>query len=358
MERDYDRLENPPDWTRFRYEPPRHHSPENEGEDHRGYTAHDYYRDEHHKGCLADHYARDEYRRGYSPIPHNTDGYRRSQSPARDRRNFQSPNSTDRNGRSKPSFEDEVVQLLRKMDTRLGNAESRLGDLITRMERVETRMERVEAGRRSPSPRRNASDLRCQGCGMSEEIEAPRPVPPDTKPVTEAPTPAQIQEQCGARSEKDGYVALITKGEPSHKGCDVVYQNHLGKVISIQQNDLDLSQAAALNGSGWSKVIKCNESSREKIPWNGLDPPSTVIFINVPVSLHGNNIPWNGLDPPKTAGDSALGWCARTTFCGGLELPMACHFDSFYSDTQNVNWNGLDPPRVALALVGRQLQFC
>ena len=96
----------------------------------------------------------------------------------------------------------------------------------------------------------------------------------------------------------------MTKEEPSHKGCDVVYQNHLGKVISIQQNDPDLSQAAALNGSGWSKVIKCNESPREKIPWNGLDPPSTVMFINIPVSLHGKNIPWNGLEPPKTAGDS------------------------------------------------------
>ena len=83
---------------------------------------------------------------------------------------------------------------------------------------------------------------------MSEEMEAPMPVPPDTKPVTVAPTPGQIQEQYFARSEKDeGYEAPITKEEPTHKGCDVVYQNHLGKVISIQQNDLDLSQAAALN---------------------------------------------------------------------------------------------------------------
>ena len=150
----------------------------------------------------------------------------------------------------------------------------------------------------------------------------------------------------------------MTKEEPSHKGCDVVYQNHLGKVISIQQNDLDLSQTTALNGWGWFKVIKCNEPPREKIPWNGLDPPSTVMFINVPVSLHGKNIPWNGLDPPKTAGDSALGWSSRTTFCVGLELPMSCHFDSFDSDTQRVNWNGLDPPRVALAFDRRQLQFC
>ena len=352
MERDYDRRENPPDWPRFQCEPPRHHSPENEGKDHRGYTAHDYYRDGHRNGYLADHYARDEYRRGCSTVPHSIDGYRRRQSPVRDRRNFQSPNSTDRNGRPKPPFEEEVMHLLRKMDTRLGNVESRLDDLTTRMERV-------EAGRRSPSPRRNASDLGCQGHDMSEEIEAPRPVPPDTKPVTEAPTPGQIQEQYGARSEKDEVCeAPITKEEQSHKGCDVVYQNHLGKVISIQQNDLDLSQAAALNGSGWSKVITCNKSPREKIPWNGLDPPSTVMFNNVRVSLHGKNIPWNGLDPPKIAGDSALGWSARTTICGGLESPMACHFDSIDSDTQKVNWNGLDPPRVALALDRRQLQFC
>ena len=173
-------------------------------------------------------------------------------------------------------------------------------------------------------PKASASDLRCQGCGMSEEIEAPRPLPPDTKPVTEAPTPAQIQEQYGARSEKyEVCEAPITKEEPSHKGCDVVYQNHLGKVISIQQNDLDLSQAAALNGSGWSKVIKCNKPPREKIPWNGLDPPSTVMFINIPVSLHRKSIPWNDLDPPRTAGDFALGWSARTTFCGGLESPIA-----------------------------------
>ena len=82
------------------------------------------------------------------------------------------------------------------------------------------------------------------------------------------------------------------------------------------------------------------------------------MFINVRVSLHGKNIPWHGLDPPKTAGDSALGWSARTTICGGLESSMACHFDSFDSDTQNVTWNGLDPPRVALALDRRQLQFC
>ena len=66
------------------------------------------------------------------------------------------------------------MHLLRKMDTRLDD--------------LTTRVERIEAGRRSPSPRQNASDLRCQGCGMSEEIEAPRPVPPDAKPVTEAPT--------------------------------------------------------------------------------------------------------------------------------------------------------------------------
>ena len=174
MERDYDRRESPHDWPRFRYEPPRHHSPENEGEDHRGYTAHDYYRDGYRNGYLADHYARDEYRCGYSPIRHSTDGYRRKQSPARDRRNFQSSNSTDRNGRSKPPFEEEVIHLLRKMDKRLGNVESRLGNVESRLDDLTTRIERVEAGRRSPNPRRNASDLRCQGYGMSEEIEAPR----------------------------------------------------------------------------------------------------------------------------------------------------------------------------------------
>ena len=103
------------------------------------------------------------------------------------------------------------MHLLRKMDTRLGNVESRLGNMESRLDDLTTRMERVEAGRRSPSPRRNASDLRCQGYGMSEEIEAPRPVPPDTKPVTEAPTPAQIQEQYGARSEKDDKGRTITQ---------------------------------------------------------------------------------------------------------------------------------------------------
>ena len=81
------------------------------------------------------------------------------------------------------------------------------------------------------------------------------------------------------------------------------------------------------------------------------------MFINVPVSLCGKNIPWNGLDQPKTAVDYVLGWSTRTTFCGGLESPMACHFNSFDSDTQKVNWNGLDPSRVALALDRRQLQF-
>ena len=134
------------------------------------------------------------------------------------------------------------MHLLRKMDTRLGNVESRLDDLKTRMDRVETRMDRVEADQGSPIPR-YADELMCQRCGISEEIEAPRPVPPDTKPVTEAPTPAQIQEQYGARSEKDEVCeAPTTKEEQSHKGCDVVYQNHLGKVISIQQNDLYLSR--------------------------------------------------------------------------------------------------------------------
>ena len=104
-------------------------------------------------------------------------------------------------------------------------------------------------------------------------------------------------------------------------------------MISNQQNDLNLSEAGALNGSGWSKVIKCNEPPTEKTPWNGLDLSSTIMFINVPVSLYGKNSPWNGLDQPETALDSALGWSARRTFFGGLESPMAYHFDSFDSDT-------------------------
>ena len=107
------------------------------------------------------------------------------------------------------------MHLLLKMDERLGNVESRLVSVESRLDDLTARMERVEAGRRSPSPRQNASDLRCQGYGMSEEIEAPMPVPPDTKSVTVAATPAQIQEQYGARSEKDeGYEAPITKEEP------------------------------------------------------------------------------------------------------------------------------------------------
>ena len=59
-------------------------------------------------------------------------------------------------------------------------------------------MVRVEADQGSPIPR-YADDLMWQGCGISDEIEALRPVPPDTKPVTEAPTPAHIQEQYGER---------------------------------------------------------------------------------------------------------------------------------------------------------------
>ena len=158
MERDYGCRYNSPDWSRFRYEPQRHHSPEKEGEDHRVYTAHDYNRDGRRNSYLADHYARDEYRcgystvphsiegyrRGYSLIPHSIDGYCRSQSPARDRRNFQSSDNTERNGRgmsrsqgSRPSFEEEVMRLLRNMDMRLD-------DLTIRMERVETRMKRIE----------------------------------------------------------------------------------------------------------------------------------------------------------------------------------------------------------------------
>ena len=54
-------LDNSPDWPRFRYEPQRDHSPQNEGEDHRGYnTAHEYNRDGHRNSYLTDHYARDE----------------------------------------------------------------------------------------------------------------------------------------------------------------------------------------------------------------------------------------------------------------------------------------------------------
>ena len=87
------------------------------------------------------------------------------------------------------------MHLLLKMDRRLGNVEPRLSDLTTRMERV-------EADQGSPIPR-YANDVMCQRYGISDEIEAPRPVPPDTKPVIEAPTPALIQEQYSARSQKD-----------------------------------------------------------------------------------------------------------------------------------------------------------
>ena len=81
-----------------RYEPPRHHSPENEGEDHKVIPLTIYNRDGHRNSYLAAHYARDEYRRGYSTVLHSVDGYRRSQSTARDRSSFQSPSSTDKNG--------------------------------------------------------------------------------------------------------------------------------------------------------------------------------------------------------------------------------------------------------------------
>ena len=109
------------------------------------------------------------------------------------------------------------MRLLRNMDMRLD-------DLTTQIERFETRMERVEADQGSPIPR-YADDLMCQGCGISDEIEEPRPVPPATKPVTEAPTPAQIQEQYGARSEKDEvYETPITKKEPTHKGLPKSHQ--------------------------------------------------------------------------------------------------------------------------------------
>ena len=98
-------------------------------------------------------------------------------------------------------------------------------------------MESFEAGRGSPIPR-CADELMCQECGISEEIEEPRPVLSDTKPVTEALTSAQIQEQYGARSEKDEVYEIP---------------------ISIQRNDLDQFQAAELTYLGWSKVINCKE---------------------------------------------------------------------------------------------------
>ena len=75
----------------------------------------------------------------------------------------------------------------------------------------------------------------CQRCGISEEIESRRLLPPDTKPVTEALTTTQIQEQYGAISENDKeYEMPITKTELTLKGCDIVHQNNLGNVISIQ----------------------------------------------------------------------------------------------------------------------------
>ena len=47
-------------------------------------------------------------------------------------------------------------------------------------------------------------------------------MPPDTKPVTEALTSAQIQEQYGARSEKDEVHEIpIAKKDLTHKVCDV-----------------------------------------------------------------------------------------------------------------------------------------
>ena len=139
------------------------------------------------------------------------------------------------------------------------------------------------------------------------------------------------------------------------KRCNVVHQNHLEKVISIQHNDIDLSRAAALTDLGWSKVIKCNEQPREKIPWNCLDPPSTIMFTNVPDSLHGENIPWNGLEQPKTN-------CFRLVrkldlFFRSIETPIASHCYSFDLDTRKVNWNGLGLPRVAMAFDRGQLQF-
>ena len=75
----------------------------------------------------------------------------------------------------------------------------------------------------------------CQRCGISEEIESPRPLPPDSTPVTEALTITEIQEQYGAISEKDKeYEMPITKTELTLKGCDIIHQNNLGNVRSIQ----------------------------------------------------------------------------------------------------------------------------
>ena len=89
--------------------------------------------------------------------------------------------------------------MLQNMDTRLGNVETRLDDLTTRLLRLTKDPPSLE-------------DLMCEGYGISEENEAPRPLPPDTKPVTEALTSAQIHEQYGARSEKDEVYAMpITK---------------------------------------------------------------------------------------------------------------------------------------------------
>ena len=70
MERDYGCRDNSPDWPRFRYEPQRHHSPKNEGHDHRGYITLEYNKDGHRNSY--------EYGYGHSLRPH-IDGYRRTQ---------------------------------------------------------------------------------------------------------------------------------------------------------------------------------------------------------------------------------------------------------------------------------------
>ena len=74
---------------------------------------------------------------------------------------------------SRPSFEEEVMHLLRKMDTRLGNVESRLDDLTTRMECVETRMERVET-------RSERVETQMERVEADQGSLAPGPVPPDS----------------------------------------------------------------------------------------------------------------------------------------------------------------------------------
>ena len=87
--------------------------------------------------------------------------------------------------------------------------ESRPDDLTTRMERED-----------HPAQGGMPRTLDIKNVVYLKKKKAPRPLHPDTKPVTEALTRAQIQDQYCARSEKDeGYEAPITKEEPTHKGC-------------------------------------------------------------------------------------------------------------------------------------------